>query len=125
MACHHPRENPFHLLDWAIISLVLGTIAWLLFFLPVLAVPIAVCGITLGLIAAVSAFWRSSESLRWALTGICCSVAALGVGLAINFAPLGEEPRPDVPQLWQQPSSPLFVSPPAKPNFMEDLVTED
>ena len=100
-------------------SVVLATISVLLFFLPVLALPIATCGLVLAIVAAVSTIWRQDESLRWALTGLCGSLAAIGMGLAINFAPVGEEPRPDVPPLWQLPPAAPFVAPPAPPGFME------
>ncbi len=100
-------------------SVVLGTIGLLLFFLPVLGVPIAVCGLTLATVGAISTLWRPNESLRWILAGFFCSLASLGVGLAINYAPVGEEPRPDVPPLWQQSPVAPFVPPPANPGFME------
>jgi hypothetical protein len=98
-----------------ITSVVLATISLLLSFLPVLSLPIAACGLILSLAGAFSARWRPQESLRWALVGGCGTLAALGIGLAIQFAPLGETPRAEVPPLWQRPPNTLFVPPPAPP----------
>jgi len=96
-------------------SLVLATIALVLFVLPVLSVPIAACGVVLSLAGIASVPWRRSESLRWSLAGLCASSLALGIVLAIYYAPSYEEPSLDSQPLWQSPPVKPYVPPPAMP----------
>lgn len=102
-------------------GLVLGTVGMLLFMFPVLAVPIGASGAGLAIAGMFRAAGgrgrggaRRADRFRESIAGLCVSIAAMSVGLAIHFAPVGEA-RPDVPELWQNPEPPAFVSPPARP----------
>src|SRR4051794_11274868 len=83
-------------------SVAISTIGMLFFFVPVMGIPVSLGGLALAVAGAVSKIWRPSESLRWSLAGIFCSLTALGIGLVINDAPVGEERQPKVPSTWRQ-----------------------
>jgi ABC-type Fe3+-siderophore transport system permease subunit len=99
-------------------SLVLGTIGLMLFFLPVLGIPISAFGLLFGLLGLVAAlFWSKGGGgarLRWTLAGIAVSFLGLAVNIAIAYAPAGYLPGRDVPQLWQSPPDRPYVPPPAR-----------
>src|SRR5205807_1370020 len=83
------------------VSLVLGTIALLLFFMPILGIPISAIGLLCGIGGIIGRFIRVELSLRWSLAGgVVCSLA-LGVNLAIAYAPRGYLPPPRVAPSWQ------------------------
>jgi hypothetical protein len=93
-------------------AVTLGTVGLLLFFLPVLGVPLAAAGLCFGLIGLLLAL-RGWTSWRWALAGIAVAGLALAVGLAIDRAPAGFLPHRIVPlDLTPVPKRP-FVPPPA------------
>jgi len=99
-------------------GLVLGTIGMLLFVFPVLAVPIGASGACLaiaGMFRAARGDQRRADRFRESIAGLCVSIVAMSIGLAIHFAPVGEAPRHDVPELWQNPEPPPYVAPPARP----------
>src|SRR5579859_6285592 len=96
-------------------SCVLGFIGLLLFFLPILGIPISLSGLAIGLIALVLAFFGPFSSMRWSLAGIAVSLLALGVNLAIDAAPAGYLPTRKVPKSWQTPPERPYVPPPARP----------
>ena len=62
-------------------SLVLGIIALLLFFLPILGVPLSLCGIAIGLVALFASLAFPGVHLRWALAGLATSCLALAINL--------------------------------------------
>jgi hypothetical protein len=101
------------LLAFGMASLVLGFLGTLLFFLPILGVPIALCGFICGMIGLISALLRPDPSLRWALGGIALSLIALGVDLALMYAPDGYHLTPRQPSPWQPPRDRPYVAPPA------------
>jgi len=68
-------------------SAVIGTIGLLLFFLPILGIPIAGCGLLLGIAGAAAAAFGRSASLRWSIVGTVVSGFALAAGLAMFYAP--------------------------------------
>jgi hypothetical protein len=94
-------------------SLVLSMIATMLVFLPVLSIPIAGCAAITAVGGIATAGWRAREQFNWSLMGLALSLLILGVGVAINFAPRDEQPRPLVPELWQEPAAAPFIAPPA------------
>jgi hypothetical protein len=94
-------------------SLVLGTIGLLLFFLPILGIPISAFGLCFGILGLAAAFFTGGVQLRWSLAGIATSAAALAVSIAIAYAPAGYLPDRDVPQLWQSPPDRPYIPPPA------------
>jgi hypothetical protein len=69
------------------ISLVLGTIAFLLFLLPVLGIPISAFGVFFGLVATLLGVFTDRANLRWSLLGLAVSLLALFMILAISLAP--------------------------------------
>ncbi len=98
------------------LSLVLGTTALLLFFLPVLGVPVGGFALLVGVVGIVLALFGTGGSLRWALLGTAMSAAALGVNLAIYSAPGGYLPAPHRQQPhWQPVPDRPYVPPPARP----------
>lgn len=101
------------LLGTGMVSLVLGTIGLLLFFLPILSLPIAAFGLLFGIIGVFTAIFGPGN-LRWSLGGFVLSSMALGVGLAIMLAPAGYLPSRSVPKIWNPIPKKNFVPPPAK-----------
>ena len=100
-------------------SLVLGTIALMLFFLPVLGIPISVLGLFFGLCGFGGALVRRGVSLRWSLGGSCMSALALLVNIGIVFSPAGYIPTGQgsqgQPPPWRPPPGRPYVPPPAPP----------
>ncbi len=92
-------------------SLVLGVIALLLTFLPILGIPLSLCGVVLGVVGIFSSLTVPGTYLRWSLAGLATSSLALIVNIAITYAPTGYLPEQSVPRTWQPvPDRP---SPPA------------
>jgi hypothetical protein len=69
------------------ISLVLGTIAFLLFFLPILAIPISGFGLVFGILGTLLATFSTNSNLRWSLLGLAVSLLAMLINLSIIHAP--------------------------------------
>jgi hypothetical protein len=108
-----PRtESP--LLGLGMSSLVLGVIGLLLFFLPVLGIPISSFGLLLGVVGLLAAFLPTRTSLRWSLAGTAASVLALSINLAIFYAPAGYLHDRKVPQLWRPDLDRPYLPPPAQ-----------
>jgi ABC-type Fe3+-siderophore transport system permease subunit len=99
-------------------SLVVGTIGLMLFFLPVLGIPISAFGLFFGVLGLLVAFFGTRAGggarLRWTLAGIAVSCLGLAVNVAIAYAPAGYLPGREVPKSWQSPPDRPFVSPPAR-----------
>ncbi len=55
----------------------MGTIAFLLFFLPILSLPISAFGVFFGLLATILAVFAGRADLRWSLLGLTVSLLAL------------------------------------------------
>jgi hypothetical protein len=99
-----------------LISLVLGTIGLLLFFLPILGVPIGGAGLIVGLVGLLgTVFGLGRGSLRWAVAGVAVCMLAVVTNLAIAFAPAGYSGRRTPPELWRPISDVPYVPPPAPP----------
>jgi hypothetical protein len=94
-------------------SVVLGHIALLLFFLPILGVPVAAFGLLFGVVGLVLACCAPGTSLRWCLAGVAVCCLALAVNVAINYAPEGYLPGRRVPPPWQPVPDRPWVPPPA------------
>jgi hypothetical protein len=84
----------------------------MLFFLPVLGIPVSSCGIVLGLLGLCSSF-VGAGTLRWSLGGLSVCALALLVNLAGAFAPGGYLSDREVPKLWQSGYDRPYVPPPA------------
>ena len=97
-------------------SLVLGTIAMMLFFLPILCIPISVLGLLFGLMGFGGALLRPGVSLRWSLGGVGMSALALLLNIGIVFAPAGYIPTGGQgPPPWRAVPDRPYVPPPAGP----------
>jgi hypothetical protein len=107
-----PNDSPLPALGMA--SLVLGVIALLLSFLPVLGLPISACGLLCGLLGFAAALVSPGTSLRWSVGGLAVGVLALSVNLALAYAPTGYLPDPHVPKTWQPVPDRPSVPPPAR-----------
>ena len=84
-------------------SLVLGIIALMLAFLPVLGVPLSAIGLLFGVLGVVAAFFPTHTSLRWSLAGVATCGLALGVNVALTLSPQGYLPERNVPPPWEPP----------------------
>jgi hypothetical protein len=97
-------------------TLVIGTIGLMLFFLPILGIPLSAFGLFFGILALLAALFRTRAGigvlLRWTLAGIAVSSLSLAVNVAITYAPSGYLPCRKVPQLWQTTPDTPYVPPP-------------
>ena len=93
-------------------SIVLGLIALLLFFLPILGLPMSVFGLCFGLVGLIGAFFSKTTSLRSSLLGILTCSTALVVNAAVAYAPAGYLPARGVPELWRIVPGRPYVPPP-------------
>ncbi len=100
-------------------SIVLGTSGLLLFFLPVLGLPLSALGMFCGLVGVVVVWCGGSTSLRWAVMGVGLCAAALALNVALAYAPAGYLPGRKVPKLWQTVPDRPWVPPPARPGFWD------
>ncbi len=98
-------------------SLVLSAVGLLLFFLPILGIPLASVGLLFGLAGLLAALFGARSSLRWSVLGVLLSFLALGTDLAIARAPQSRIPHQAEPRIWQRPSGPVYVPPPADPGI--------
>jgi hypothetical protein len=98
-----------------LISVILGSVGGVLFFLPVLGIPLSIAGLLLGLMGFLLALLARWSSLRWSVVGIVVSAVALGIGIAIGQAPASFPPSPKGPSFEQNETGPIYVPPPARP----------
>lgn len=113
-------------------SVVLGSIGCLLFFLPILGIPIGVAGFLFAVAGMLLGRWRpGARRLAWVKTvdmltredwrlrrsilGWLVSTVAIVNGFILGYAPLGYVPTSAVQPLWQAPPGRVFVPPPALP----------
>ena len=97
-------------------ALVLGHVALIVAFMPVLGVPLAGAGLAIGAAGVLLAGFRRGTALRWALAGAAVCGIALSVNLALyRAADLGFGDH--APPTWNPPARRAFVPPPAVPDF--------
>jgi hypothetical protein len=106
------RDPP---LGMGLAAVVFGTVGMLLFFLPVLSIPLGGIGVVFGLVGIGLALRRSWTSLRWAIVGLVVSGSALTVGIAIAEAPAGYLRSRAIPLNTQPVPERAYVPPPARP----------
>ena len=68
-------------------SVILGSVGALLFFLPILGIPLGAAGLAFGIAGLLMAILGRWTSLRWSVAGIAVSAIALGIGVLIALAP--------------------------------------
>src|SRR5437762_10489571 len=83
-----------HVVGLGLSSLVLGVIALLVAFMPVLGVPLSLFGLAFGGCGLVLALLHLGPSLRTSAGGIVTCLTALVLNLAIAYAPSGYLPEP-------------------------------
>ncbi len=98
-------------------SLVLGFTGLLLFFLPILGLPLSAAGGLFAIIGTGIALAGGPMSLRWSVFGILLCAIAIGVNVLMTYPEAGKLPERAVPQSWQQVPDRPWVSPPARPGF--------
>jgi hypothetical protein len=106
----HSRTPPLSL---GLASTVLGAVGLLLFVLPILAIPISVCGIVAGGCGTVVAIVRRSNDARLAIPGAALCLVALSIDIAIAYAPGGYHVRPAQPSTSSPHLPKPYVPPPA------------
>src|SRR5437764_783921 len=106
---HTPPSAP------GMLSQVLGAIGLLLFFLPILGLPISAFGLLSGLLGVGMTFGRGGLPLRWSAIGSMVSALAVAVNLAIAYAPGADQVARNAPAPWQPVPDRPDVSPPARP----------
>jgi hypothetical protein len=111
MAASSPSSDPPDGLG--VISVVLGSLGTLLFFLPILGIPLGIVGLALGGVGLVLALIGGWTSLRWSAAGIVLSCVALGIGVIITQAANTSLEDLTAPSAVQH--TPAHVSPPARP----------
>jgi hypothetical protein len=109
----HLPEPLSPLVGMGMTSMVLGVIALLLFFMPILGIPISVIGLVFGLIGLIVFFTGGGPSVRWSLGGIFLCGLALLVNFALNYAPPGYVPGRETLPPWQPVYDRPYVPPPA------------
>src|SRR5581483_4074923 len=95
---HTSPEKVLSGLDMA--SLVLGMIGSLLFFLPVLGIPISAFGLLCGIAGCIGARAGAGPTLRWSAGGVALCALALAVNFGLYYAPYGYLPPRAVPRMW-------------------------
>ena len=120
---HSPQGSPPPVAI-GLASVVLGMIGLAFFFLPILAMPIGACGALLGVAGMLRAAFAHSSEARLSLGGFVVSCAALAVGFAIDYAPIGYEPSQAVPRLWQTPPGQPYVPRPMVPGVDAAIKTD-
>jgi hypothetical protein len=99
----------------AVTSVVLGAVGSLLFFLPILSIPLGAIGAVLGLTGIVLAIRGGWTSLRWSIVGLVVSAAAMGMGVNIAQAPAGYLRSRAIPLNARPVPEQPYVPPPAPP----------
>ncbi len=93
-------------------SVVLGTVAVLLFFLPILSIPLGGCGVLFALAGIAWSRRGDKRSLRWSVAGLLVAGAAVCVGIAIDKAPADRPRTPSIPLHLQHTHTQPYVSAP-------------
>jgi hypothetical protein len=87
----------------------------LLFFLPVLSIPLAGVGALVGSAALLAAIF-GRQRLGWSISALVLCLAAMSVDVALNSGPNeGLQPHQAKPRGWKAADENLYVAPPAKP----------
>jgi hypothetical protein len=108
-----PHEDFAPSIEFGIASTCLGSIGLMLFFLPILSIPIAICGFLAGVGGVIRGQYGGTLGLRWSLIGCVFCVSVVAIGFIVAYAPIGEIPSRAVPPQSWAPSGRPFISPPA------------
>ncbi len=105
------RENRLAL---GLVSPVIGAIGLVLFFLPILSIPLSAIALLLSVLAIVVLIRKADIALRWAFIGLVVSSTSLMVGVAMYYDAIGEVPSRQIIPLWQPVPYRPTVSPPSR-----------
>ena len=95
-------------------SVVLGVIALMVFFMPVLSIPISMAGVLFG-IAGLSLAAHRRSNLLWSVVGVALCCLALAVGAGIQTFTATYQPPASIPASSAAVPGPLATPPPARP----------
>ncbi len=108
------RHEPIREIGLGVGSACLGTIALVLFFLPILSIPIALAGLGVGIAGIFLRGGDSAIGLRSSIAGVVLCAAGATMGSAIVYSSTGELTdlhRPvQTSSQWRSPTAP----PPAR-----------
>jgi hypothetical protein len=110
---------PRFLPAFGMISLVFGHIALLLFFMPVLGLPLGVCGLVSGFVGLFVAMTYRGVNWRWSVAGLAVCFVAITVNVAVSQAPEEILPRRRVPPQRQPVPERPAPPPPARPGAFD------
>jgi hypothetical protein len=99
----------------AVTSVVLGAVGVVLFFLPILSIPLGGIGVLFGLAGIVLASRGGVTSVRWSIAGLVVSGAALGTGIAIANTAADHPRTPTSSTHIERVHAQPYVPPPARP----------
>lgn len=110
------NRRPFHPIACGTASVVLGAIATMLFWLPILGISIAVCGLLAGIWGIIGNGSKASIDFRWAIVGCAISMVAIWIGGIIAYTPIVLQPIRAAEAPASMISQPAFIPPPARPH---------
>jgi hypothetical protein len=96
-------------------SMILGAVGLLLFFLPILSIPLSCLGFMFGLAGLLMAVYGGWASLRLSVAGIALSSLTLVLSVAIAQTAAGYLSIPLRSAVEQQVPDQPYVPPPARP----------
>ena len=102
-------------IEFGIASACLGAIALMLFFLPILSIPIAICGAIAGAGGVIRGTHGGALGLRWSLIGFSLCAGVFVLGVILSNAPSGEVPSYSPPIQAGGTVDRPYVPPPAAP----------
>ncbi len=111
MESQHRQIPPLSL---GLASTVLGAVGLMLFVLPILSIPISVCGMLAGICGTVLAIVRRSSDVRLVIPGAALCLVALSIDIAVAYAPGGYTVRPAQPATDSPRIPRPYVPPPAR-----------
>jgi hypothetical protein len=103
---------PWPIVELGMAAATIGSVAAVLILLPILSIPLSICGLACGILGVIAAWKGYPIRLRTAVAGTALCVVVLSVGVLIDFAPRDARPGRPSPRLWQQPSSGRPAVPP-------------
>jgi hypothetical protein len=118
---HVTQDPPIRL---GLTAVVLGSVGLVLFFLPILSIPLGGVGLVFGSIGLVLALRTGWASFRWSIAGVALSGLALALSLAIAWISVGYLPGRFVPLDTQPVPNRPYVPPPARPGNLSDAAPQ-
>jgi hypothetical protein len=110
-------QRPVQEIGLGVGSACLGTIGLMLFFLPILSIPIALSGLLVGILGILLRGGETPNGFRWAIVGVILCSAVASFSSAIAYASTGEitDLHRPVQKTYQSGLQSTTVPPPARP----------